>query len=436
MLAQFRRFLRDRTGHFGIMTALLAVPMITAVGIAVDYTYALERREVYKNAADAAALGVLSQKSATIAAALAMTSDGTVAMGSAEALKLFNSQLTPEQQALVSDVDISVSRQSADIIAKVSYRLSIQTAFLGVIGVNQVDMTDSSTAVSPDNRFVDFHILIDNTPSMGVAATQADIDIMVANTSDKCAFACHNTSTTNNYYNLAKSLGVKMRIDVVRQATQTLTETAATTRVSDSQYRMAVYTFGTKAEALGLTTVSSLSTDLSAVKTLANGVDLMTIPSQGYNGDQTTSFDNTLTSIKSVIGTGGAGTSSADREKVLFLVADGVGDSYKPSGCTKTLYTKSGDSSIKRCQEPIDTKYCAPLKEQGIKIAVLYTTYLPLPTNSWYNTYIKPFQSEIATKMKECASDGLYFEVGLGSDLSEAMSALFYKIAGKPRITS
>lgn len=436
MLAHFRHFLRDRIGHFGVMTALLAVPMITAVGVAIDYTYALERREIYKNAADAAALGVLSQKSATIAAALAMTGDGAVAMGSSEALTLFNAQLTPDQQAMISNVDITVSRKSADIVAKVSYRLSVQTAFLGIIGINQVDMIDSSTAVSPDNRFVDFHILIDNTPSMGVAATQNDIDIMVANTSDKCAFACHTTNTTDNYYNLARTLGVKMRIDVVRQATQTLTETAAATRVSDNQYRMAVYTFGTKAEALELTTVSSLSTDLSAVKTQANGVDLMTIPSQGYNGDQTTSFDNTLTSIKSVIGTGGAGTSSADREKVLFLVADGVGDSYKPTGCTKTLYTKAGYDYIKRCQEPIDTKYCTPLKEQGIKIAVLYTTYLPLPTNSWYNTYIKPFQPEIATRMKECASEGLYFEVGLDSDLSEAMNALFYKIAGKPRITS
>ncbi len=28
--------------------------------------------------------------------------------------------------------------------------------------------------------------------------------------------------------------------------------------------------------------------------------------------------------------------------------------------------------------------YCTPLKAKGIKIAILYTEYFPLPTNSWY----------------------------------------------------
>lgn len=428
MIEKTQSFLHNRSGHFGILTALMAVPMITCVGIAVDYTYALERREVYQNAADAAAVGVLSQKSSTMSAALAMTSDGEVALGADEAMKLFNAQLTAAEQELVENVSISVARQSTDIIAKVNFTLNVPTSFLNIINVSQIDVNGTSSAVSPDNHFVDFHILIDNTPSMGVAATEADIETMEKNTSDTCAFACHTTDTANNYYTLAKSLGVKMRIDVVRQATQTLTDTAAATRVSEDQFRMAVYTFGTKAETMGLTTVSAPSTDLAAVKTLANAVDLMTIPYQGYNNDQTTSFDLALKNMKSIVGNGGKGSSKTDREKVLFLVADGVGDSAKSSGCTK-------QTTGTRCQEPIDTKFCTPIKAQGVKIAVLYTTYLPLPKNDWYNYWIKPFQAEIATKMKECASDGLFFEVGLGSDLSDAMNALFYKIAGKPRIT-
>ena len=63
---------------------------------------------------------------------------------------------------------------------------------------------------------------------------------------------------------------------------------------------------------------------------------------------------------------------------------------------------------------------CTAIKNRGIKIAVLYTTYLALPTNSWYNTWIAPFNagpynpsvnSEIAANMQSCASPGLYFEV-------------------------
>ena len=61
---------------------------------------------------------------------------------------------------------------------------------------------------------------------MGVGATTSDITTMVNNTADKCAFACHDKSDPNNYYNLAKTLGVTTRIDVLRTATQQLMDTA------------------------------------------------------------------------------------------------------------------------------------------------------------------------------------------------------------------
>ena len=66
---------------------------------------------------------------------------------------------------------------------------------------------------------------------------------------------------------------------------------------------------------------------------------------------------------------------------------------------------------------------------------MLYTTYLDLPTNAWYNSWIKPFNagpydpasvnSEIARKMEDCASPGFYFEVTPTQGISEAMNALF-----------
>jgi hypothetical protein len=76
------------------------------------------------------------------------------------------------------------------------------------------------------------------------------------------------------------------------------------------------------------------------------------------------------------------------------------------------------------------------LKERGIKVAVLYTTYLPLPSNGWYNNWIKPFQNEIGVKMKECASPGLFFEVSPSEGISEAMDALFMKTISVLRLVS
>jgi hypothetical protein len=226
----------------------------------------------------------------------------------------------------------------------------------------------------------------------------------------------------------------------VRQATQALTATAKAD--TDNQFRMAVYTFGAKAEAAGLSEIVPLTGDLDQVGSKVSEktknpqagdseyvLDLMTIPQQGYNDDTQTSFDSALTQLKSKIPAGGSGTSAADTQKIVFFVSDGVGDSYKASTCTKK-------TTGSRCQEPIDTSFCKPLKDKGIKIAVLYTTYLPLLTNGWYNTWIKPFQEEIPTKMRDCASPGLYFEVTPTEGIADAMKALFLKVIRMPRITS
>jgi hypothetical protein len=78
-----------------------------------------------------------------------------------------------------------------------------------------------------------------------------------------------------------------------------------------------------------------------------------------------------------------------------------------------------------RVQSLMDPSYCTTIKNRGIRIAVLYTTYLPLPTNSWYNSYIAPFQPNIGSNLQSCASPGLYFQVSTDQDISSAMIALF-----------
>ena len=76
------------------------------------------------------------------------------------------------------------------------------------------------------------------------------------------------------------------------------------------------------------------------------------------------------------------------------------------------------------------------MKKNGVKIAVLYTTYLPLPTNSWYKTWIAPFSDRDRQRTCEkCASPGLFFEVSPTQGISEAMIALFKKTIGKARLT-
>src|SRR6202035_4148007 len=99
------------------------------------------------------------------------------------------------------------------------------------------------------------YLLLDNSPSMGVGATPTDVSALVSATSaasfspnQNCAFACHdlNSGATDNFYALAKTLGVNTRLDVLRLATQNLMSTASSPsyQVYPNQFRMAIYDFG------------------------------------------------------------------------------------------------------------------------------------------------------------------------------------------------
>ena len=437
LLSLVRRFRRDQRGNIAVLFAIACLPLITAVGCAVDYARATQMKSKLQAATDAAAVGSLSKTSPAFVAAGSMTSDGPIAVGVTDATNIFNANVSGLTGYTLISLSPNVQKTGSTVTSVVSFTASVPAYFLGVIGIQNMTMSGSSSATANMPLFIDFYLLLDNTPSMGVGATPADVTTMVNNTPDQCAFACHDTTNANNYYNLAKSLGVTTRIDVLRQATQQLMDTATTTETYSNQFRMAIYDFGTSAATAGLNTVAALTSSLSSAKTSAGTIDLMTVAGQNQNGDMDTNYDSVLASMNTVIPNPGTGTSSSPL-KYLFFVSDGVADESNASSCLKPL------SGSVRCQEPLNTALCTTIKNRGIKIAVLYTTYLALPTNSWYMTWINPFNagpygpspnSQIAQNMQSCASPGLYFEVSPTQGISAAMNALFQKAVADARIS-
>jgi hypothetical protein len=402
-----------------------------AVGAAVDYSRANNIRTQLLAAADAASVGSVAKSSPAMAAAAAMTSDGPIPAGVTDALNIFNAQLIGKTGFSLGSVTATVAKVQGNVTSTVQFDGTIPATIMGIFGRTTIAIGGISKAANGMPLYVDFYLLLDNTPSMGVGATTADITRMVNNTPDRCAFACHDLSDPNNYYRLAKTLGVTTRIDVVRSATQQLMDTATATETLNNQFRAAIYTFGTECTNPnpGLTRIQALTSSLSSAKTAATAIDLMTIQRQGFNNDQCTNFDDVLADINTAISTPGSGTSATSPMKYLFFVSDGVADANNPTSCSKPLNAGT------RCQEPIDVSFCTTIKNRGIKIAVLYTTYLPLPTNAWYNNWISPWQSEIGTKMESCASPGLYFEVSPSEGISDAMNALFKKALAEAHIT-
>jgi Flp pilus assembly protein TadG len=436
LLREINRFRRDRSGNIAVIFTLALVPLLSAIGCAVDYTRATQLKSKLQAAIDAASVGSISKKSPAYIAAGTMTTDGAIAAGVTDATNIFNGNMSGVAGYTLNNMTPVVTKTGSIVSSTVTFSANVSTMFLGVMGMSDMTVTGSSTSVTSMPKYIDFYLLMDNSPSMGVGATPADVTKMVNNTADKCAFACHDLNDNNNYYKLAKTLGVTTRIDVLRTATQQLMDTAAATQTFSNQFRMAIYDFGASAGAPGLRALFSLSSSLSSARTAAGNIDLMTVNGQNQNSDQDTQFTNIFPAINTAITAPGAGTSAAPL-KYLFFVSDGVADEQN-AACLKP---KSGQ----RCQSPINPALCTTIKSRGIKIAVLYTTYLALPTNAWYNTWIDPFNkgpfgpspnSEIALNMQSCASSGLYFEVSPTQGISEAMNALFQKAIADARIAS
>ncbi|MGQ0685136.1 TadE/TadG family type IV pilus assembly protein [Bradyrhizobium sp.] len=438
LLPLLNRFRRDRTGNIAVIFALTLVPMISAAGGGLDYIRATAIRTKLQAAADAASVGSVAKKAPAFIAAGTMSSDGAIAAGVADATNIFNANMSGITGYTLNGLSITVSRINGVVSSNVQFSADVPVMFLGVIGKSKLTVTGSSTGTATMPLYIDFYLLLDNSPSMGVGATTTDVAKMVANTKDDCAFACHDLKDKDNYYKLAKSLGVTTRIDVLRSATQQLMDTAGNTQTYSNQFRMAIYDFGASASTTALRSLFSLSSSLTSAKSAAGNIDLMTVNGQNENKDQHTQYTKILPAMNSAISSPGTGTgTSSSPLKYLFFVSDGVADEDN-SGCLKPVTSGS------RCQSPINPALCTAIKIRGIKVAVLYTTYLDLPTNNWYNKWISPFNkgpygpspnSEIAQNMQSCASPGLYFEVSMTQGISDAMNALFKKAVADARIS-
>jgi Flp pilus assembly protein TadG len=313
----FLRFRADTRANVAVIFAISIMPILGGVGCAVDYSMAVRLRSKMQSAADAASVGSIGKNSAAYIAA-GSQGDGTISVGGPDAVKIFNANMTGETGFTLNSVTATTVKSNSTITSTVQFSGTMQTTFMKVMGSPSMTLTGTSASTVTMPVFIDFYLLLDNSPSMGVAATPADVATMVNNTPDQCAFACHDTNDNNNYYKLAKTLNVTTRIDVVRSAAQSLMDTAAATETYTDQFRMAIYTFGSSASTIGLSTIAPLTANLSTAKTQAGNIDLMTVAGQNQNNDQHTNFTALLPQMNALIPTPGPGTSNSPK-KYLFL---------------------------------------------------------------------------------------------------------------------
>ena len=435
------RFARDRSGNAAIIFAIAALPILGVIGMSLDYTLAGRREAQLKAIADAAALMTTSPAGMALTSTAARTS----------AVAMFNAQAALVGGAAVAAPNISVTDTTAangavTRVTTVPFTGTSKNNFATLLNMKTMPLGGRSSVSSSTAPNIDFYLLLDTSPSMGIAATQAGIDKMVANTQQQggCAFACHETNPTagdvagnpggEDNYALARQLNVALRIDLVQQATSNLIQTASSTEASNKAvYRVATYTFDQSFQ-----TITNLTANLAQAQNDTGNIQMLKVYSNGCltanncNNDTDTQFDQAMANSSQIPNPGKGTNAQGDApQEVLFIVTDGVIDEQYPNYGSTDMTTNG--RTITTIGHQYD--YCTPLKNRGVRIAILYTTYNPLPTNGFYNQYVAPFQPNIPTALQNCASAGLFFQVNTGGDINAAMQALFVKAVGTAHLT-
>ena len=228
-VAALRRFASDRKGNVAIIFAFSLMPIVFLTGMGVDYTVATQRKAMLDAAADAAALAAVTPTLMSQPSSASVTA----------AQNVFNSQVAiiPGLNYAAANLTVNATDNGLKRTVSVSYTAGSQNTFSGVLGQPAWALTGNSQSTASVAPNIDFYLLLDNSPSMAIAATTAGINTMVANTKAQggCAFACHesnpkadNLGNPNNEdnYTLAKNLGVVTRIQNLNAATQSLMDTA------------------------------------------------------------------------------------------------------------------------------------------------------------------------------------------------------------------
>ena len=137
------RFRRDRRGNIAVVFAIACVPLISAIGCAVDYSNATRVRAKLQSAADAASLAAISQKSAGYIAAAAMVADGPVPAGVTDATNVFigiastingYSQLQVLPNSPTSSPVPTVTKTGIILNSNVQFTAQVPTTFMSVLG--------------------------------------------------------------------------------------------------------------------------------------------------------------------------------------------------------------------------------------------------------------------------------------------------------------
>ncbi|WP_203310365.1 MULTISPECIES: TadE/TadG family type IV pilus assembly protein [Sphingomonas] len=432
----FARLRADRRGAAFMIFAFALVPLSFAVGMGIDYARAMKAQTKLNAIADAAALSAVSKPVMPL-------NDATAAY---VATTMFNTQAAPLLTA--SQIQITSLSASAPTdangrrTATVTYTATSHNLFSRLLGMGVLRIGGTSQTTNATAPNIDFYMLLDVSGSMALPTTTAGLAQIAASNSSQCQFACHSVNdikgtdangNQTDLYGVAKSYGLTLRIDDEGAAVSKLVSDAVSTSSKNgATYRMGIASFRGDggfqklydiADSRGLQGASTVTTNLTPSLYWSNGCPTQACAKTdvGWN-DQDTGSSDAFNNINTVIPTPGSGLNGAPAQATMFVITDGMRDEQRPGG---------------RPEIAFDTTKCDMIKARGIRIAVLYTEYLPesLANNPWSQANVAPYLYQVEPALKACASPGLYTKVTTNQDIYTALDALFQNAVATARIS-
>ena len=422
----FKRFRCACSGGVAIVFALLLIPILFAIGGAIDYGRRNSVKTQLDAALDGAILAVMAQKTNTISAANIATMESQFRTEAGKLAGVTITSFTPSAPV----------NGASSLSLSASYTAAVRTTLGAMMKVPALNIGSTSASTRNLFQYINFYLLLDNSPSMGLAATDVDVTNMQRVTGG-CAFACHEHTydskgnvtgdNLNDNYHVAQKNNIKLRIQVMRDAVAALVDQANASMTLFQQFQMEMWTFN---DSTSQTRLQAMTPTLSLIKSAAPNVD---IAYAYYNqADNQTDFERAISKMNTVIPASGSGITAASPIRFLFVVTDGVED----TGGSITNQGSGFQINGSRFIGPLSPTTCNTLKNNNVRIGIVYTQYLPLYTNDFYNSYVKPYETKIGPMLKACASDGLYFPVSSGGDITSAMLQLFSTAVASVRISN
>src|SRR4051794_6199923 len=151
------RFARDRSANVAIIFALMMVPTIYLLGMAMDYTQALRKQGQLDAAADAAAI-------AAVRPAMLTVTDASVVKATAAAV--FAAKANMPGLTAVPTPTITVTDSGLQRNITVSYTAQSINNFPSVLRSPAWQVKGSATAQASSAPNMNFYLLLDDSPSM------------------------------------------------------------------------------------------------------------------------------------------------------------------------------------------------------------------------------------------------------------------------------